>query len=71
MIKINSDKNFNKYVLRLFMKFYAVKKHAYKHKLSSRSHFTYSQKLIAFITKEVERKIAYASFAHATPHFPK
>lgn len=57
-ITMNYDKGFNKYVLKLFIDFYDIKndpKYAYKHKIGNHSHFTYSQQLIEFIVKEIER----------------
>lgn len=57
-IKMSYSKGFNSYVMNEFLTFYSIKtdeKYSYKHKIGKYEHFTYSQQLIEFIVKEIEK----------------
>lgn len=57
-IKLNYEKGFNSYVLKLVIDFYAVKQNeifAYEHRIGNYNHFTYSQQFIDFIVSEIEK----------------
>ena len=56
-IRIDYEKGFNKYVLKLVMDFYDVKsepKFAYKHEFGKNERYTYSQQFVDFVFDEIK-----------------
>lgn len=57
-IKIDYEKGFNTYVLKLFIDFYNIKQneeYCYKHIIGKTSHYTYSDKFVDFIFSEIKK----------------
>lgn len=57
-IRIDYEKGFNKYVLKLVMDFYDVKsepKFAYKHEFGKNERYTYSQQFVDFVFDEIKK----------------
>ena len=57
-IKLGYKKGFNSYVLNLFIEFYDIKnniKYSYKHSLGNSTSYTYSERLVNFIIKEIKK----------------
>lgn len=56
--RIDYEKGFNKYVLKLVMDFYDVKsepKFAYKHEFGKNERYTYSQQFVDFVFDEIKK----------------
>lgn len=57
-MKLDYNKGFNKYVLKLFINFHDVKnnkRYAFAHKIDKNNRYTYSEQLITFIIDEIKK----------------